>query len=200
MLTDAGHFLAAQPLLALFLTIAIGYLLGAVNIRGFALGSGAVLLVGLALGAAVPALSPPPLLGNLGLLLFLYGVGIAYGAQFWRGLSSADGARANIAATAVMCALGMMLAMVHWMQAPGLGEALGAFAGAGTSTAALQAALAAFGSGPATGYSVAYPLGVAVPRPPAACPRASPSPPSAAAIATWWPTTPPGSSPATCCW
>lgn len=162
-LTDAGHFLAAQPLLALFLTIAIGYLLGAVNIMSFALGSGAVLLVGLALGAAVPALSPPPLLGNLGLLLFLYGVGIAYGAQFWRGLSSADGARANIAATAVMCALGMMLAMVHWMQAPGLGEALGAFAGAGTSTAALQAALAALGSGPATGYSVAYPLGVAVP-------------------------------------
>ena len=164
MLMDLGVFLTGQPLLALFLTIAIGYLLGAVNVRGFALGSGAVLFVGLAIGAAVPALSLPPLLGNLGLLLFLYGVGIAYGAQFWRGLTSAEGAKANFAAsTAVVCALGLMLAMTHWTPAIGLGEALGAFAGAGTSTAALQAALAAFGSGPATGYSVAYPLGVAVP-------------------------------------
>ena len=164
MLMDLGLFLSGQPLFALFLTIAIGYLLGAVNVRGFALGSGAVLFVGLAIGAAVPALSLPPLLGNLGLLLFLYGVGIAYGAQFWRGLTSAEGAKANFAAaTAVVCALGLMLAMTHWTPAIGLGEALGAFAGAGTSTAALQAALAAFGSGPATGYSVAYPLGVAVP-------------------------------------
>lgn len=81
MLTDVGHFLSSQPLLALFLTIAVGYLLGAVNVRGFALGSGAVLFVGLGIGAAVPTLSLPPLLGNLGLLLFLYGVGIAYGAQ-----------------------------------------------------------------------------------------------------------------------
>lgn len=164
MLADPGLFLTAQPLLALFLTIAIGYLLGAVSVRGLALGSGAVLFVGLAIGAAVPTLTLPPLLGSLGLLLFLYGVGIAYGAQFWRGLSSAEGAKANIAAaTAVVCALGLMLAMTHWMPAIGLGEALGAFAGAGTSTAALQAALAAFGAGPATGYSVAYPLGVAVP-------------------------------------
>lgn len=164
MFMDIGLFLTGQPLLALFLTIAVGYLLGAVNIKGFALGSGAVLFVGLGVGAAVPALSLPPLLGNLGLLLFLYGVGIAYGTQFWRGLTSAEGAKANFAAaTAVVCALGLMLAMAHWMPSIGLGQALGAFAGAGTSTAALQAALAAFGPGPATGYSVAYPLGVAVP-------------------------------------
>lgn len=164
MPTELGHFLTGQPLLVLFLTIAVGYLLGAINVKGFALGSGAVLFVGLAVGAALPALTLPPLLGNLGLLLFLYGVGIAYGAQFWRGLTSAEGAKANAAAAAaVLCALAAMLAMVHWMPAVGLGEALGAFAGAGTSTAALQAALAAFGSGPATGYSVAYPLGVAVP-------------------------------------
>lgn len=61
----------------------------------------------------MPALSLPPLLGNLGLLLFLYGVGIAYGAQFWCGLTSADGVRANIAATiAVLGALALTLAFV----------------------------------------------------------------------------------------
>ena len=43
-------------------------------------------------------------------------------------------------------------------------EALGIFAGAGTSTATLQAIIAAMKSdGAAVGYSVAYPFGVAVP-------------------------------------
>lgn len=159
-----GDFLAAQPLLAVFFTIALGYLLGAVNVKGFALGSGAVLFVGLAVGAAARRLSLPPLLGNVGLMLFLYGVGIAYGAQFLRGLSSAEGARANLAAlTAVAAALALMFAAVRWLPGVELPKALGAFAGAGTSTAALQAALAVFGTGPATGYSVAYPFGVAVP-------------------------------------
>ena len=59
--------------------------------------------------------------------------------------------------------MGLTLLLVDWLPGLGIGQALGAFAGAGTSTAALQAAIAAFGTDPATGYSVAYPLGVAVP-------------------------------------
>lgn len=164
VLEPVGRFLASQPLLALFLTIAAGYWLGARSIRGFALGSGAVLFVGLAVGAAAPTLQIPALIGNLGLMLFLYGVGIAYGAQFLRGLTSARGAKANAAALAgVLAALGVMLAAVHFWPGVTLAKALGAYAGAGTSTAALQAALAVFGPTPATGYSVAYPVGVAIP-------------------------------------
>jgi len=157
-------FLTSQPMLALFLTIAIGYLLGALSIKGLSLGSGAVLFVGLAVGAAAPKLVLPAMLGNLGLLLFLYGVGIAYGAQFFRGLSTAEGVKANLAALIAVCAaLALTLAAARWLPAIDLPHALGAFAGAGTSTAALQAALAVFGSAPATGYSMAYPIGVAVP-------------------------------------
>ena len=37
--------LETQPLFALFLTIALGYLVGEINIKGFSLGSGAVLFV-----------------------------------------------------------------------------------------------------------------------------------------------------------
>lgn len=163
-MTDISAFLASQPLLALFLTIAIGYLLGAVSVKGLSLGSGAVLFVGLAVGAAVPKLVLPGLIGNLGLLLFLYGVGIAYGAQFFRGLTTAAGMKANLAALiAVSAALAVALASAHWLPGIALPDALGAFAGAGTSTAALQAALAVFGTAPATGYSMAYPIGVAVP-------------------------------------
>ena len=163
-MTDIGALLASQPLLALFLTIAVGYMLGAVSIKGLSLGSGAVLFVGLAVGAAAPKLVVPGLIGNLGLLLFLYGVGIAYGAQFFRGLSTTDGVKANLAAMiAVSAALALTLASSHWLASIDLPHALGAFAGAGTSTAALQAALAVFGTSPATGYSMAYPIGVAVP-------------------------------------
>lgn len=163
-MTAISVFLTSQPLLALFLTIAVGYLLGAVNVKGLSLGSGAVLFVGLAVGAATPKLVLPAMLGNLGLLLFLYGVGIAYGAQFFRGLSTAEGMKANLAALiAVASALALTLAAAHWLPAIDLPHALGAFAGAGTSTAALQAALAVFGTSPATGYSMAYPIGVAVP-------------------------------------
>jgi putative transport protein len=43
-----------------------------------------------------------------------------------------------------------------------MGHALGPFAGAGTSAAALQAAIAELGNGdPAVGYSIAHPFGVA---------------------------------------
>lgn len=42
--------LETSPLTALFLTIAVGYLIGELNLKGFALGSGAVLFVAIYLG------------------------------------------------------------------------------------------------------------------------------------------------------
>lgn len=74
-------FLENQSLFALFVAIALGYLIGEVNIKGVALGSGAVLFVGLALGAFAPKSAPPALWGTLGLLLFLYGIGIQFFQQ-----------------------------------------------------------------------------------------------------------------------
>src|SRR4051794_20486153 len=92
------ELLETQPLFTFFLTIALGYLVGEISIKGFSLGAGAVLFVGIALGGFAPKSAPPAMLGTLGLLLFLYGVGIQYGAQFFRGLTSADGLKANAAA------------------------------------------------------------------------------------------------------
>ena len=59
--------LETSPLTALFLVIAAGYFVGEVNVKGFALGSGAVLFVGLACGAFAPNAAPPAMLGTLGL-------------------------------------------------------------------------------------------------------------------------------------
>jgi len=46
--------LETQILFSLFLTVALGYLVGEINLKGFSLGSGAVLFVGLAVGGFAP--------------------------------------------------------------------------------------------------------------------------------------------------
>src|SRR5512135_780913 len=97
--------LETQPLFSLFLTVALGFLVGEINIKGFSLGSGAVIFVGLAIGGFAPRAAPPALLGTMGLLLFLYGVGVQYGGQFFRGLTSSEGLKANAAA-----AMGVVIA------------------------------------------------------------------------------------------
>src|SRR3954471_21544651 len=156
--------LEQQPLMALFLTVAIGYLVGEVNIKGFSLGVGAVLFVALFMGWFAPKSAPAPMVGTLGLALFLYAVGVQYGKQFFIGLTSAAGRRANlIALTGVLLAGAVSIGFVKILNVP-LGHALGLFAGSGTSTPTLQAAIATLGNDdPAVGYSVSYAFGVAGP-------------------------------------
>jgi len=157
-------FFEQQPMLVLFLTIAIGYLVGEINIKGFSLGVGAVLFVALAIGWFAPKSAPAPMVGTLGLALFLYAVGVAYGKQFFAGLTSARGLRANLMALiGVLLAGAVSLVFVKTMGVT-LGHAAGLFAGSGTSTPTLQAAIAVLRSDdPAVGYSVSYPFGVAGP-------------------------------------
>src|SRR5688572_1777581 len=105
--------LEQQPMVALFLTIAIGYLAGEINIKGFSLGVGAVLFVALAVGWFAPRSVPAAMVGTLGLGLFLYAVGIQYGKEFFRGLVSAEGRKANLLAlTGVLLAGAVALALV----------------------------------------------------------------------------------------
>src|SRR5262245_3164453 len=156
--------LEQQPLMALFLTIAIGYLVGEINLKGFSLGVGAVLFVALAIGWFAPKAIPAPMVGTLGLAIFLYAVGIQYGRQFFLGLTSPKGVKANLVALAALIFAGAVSLLFVRTSGLSLGHAVGLFAGAGTSTPALQAAIAAIGNDdPAVGYSVAYPFGVAGP-------------------------------------
>ncbi|CAG2151917.1 aspartate:alanine exchanger family transporter [Cupriavidus numazuensis] len=156
--------LETQPLFTLLLTVALGYVVGEINIKGVALGSGAVLFVGLAIGGFAPKAAPPALVGTLGLLLFLYGIGIQYGAQFFEGLTSVRGLKANAAAAVGVIGAGMASLALVPLFGLRIDESLGIFAGTGTSTATLQAVIAAMkGDGAAVGYSVAYPFGVAGP-------------------------------------
>ena len=157
-------FLEQQQLLSLFLVIGLGYAIGEISIRGFSLGVGAVLFVGLAVGAMAPKAQPPGLVGLIGLVLFLYGVGTHYGKQFFAGLTGAAGRRYNLLALlALAVTAGVTVFSMGLFHIPATYTA-GLFSGAGTSTAALQAAIeAAKNTDPAVGYSVAYPFGVIVP-------------------------------------
>jgi len=156
--------LETSPMTTLFLVIAGGYLVGELNFKGFALGSGAVLFVGLACGAFAPKSAPPGMLGTLGLLLFLYCVGIQYGGEWYRGLTTPSGLRANAVALCGVSAAAVVALALERTGAASLADSLGMFAGATTSTPALQAVLDALGNqDAAVGYSLAYPLGVAGP-------------------------------------
>ena len=78
--------LNSQPFIAIFLTVGLGYAVGNIRIAGFSLGVGAVLFVGLLIGVIAPKSAPPGFVGVLGLVLFMYGIGIQYGVDFFRGV------------------------------------------------------------------------------------------------------------------
>src|SRR5712671_3900050 len=161
MLDLARDVVGTQPILALFLAIGLGYLVGQINIFGFSLGVGAVLFVGLAIGGLVPKAQITGPIGLIGLIMFLYGIGILYGRQFFEGVTGPAGRKYNLLAiVAVAAGLFVALGLGHAFGIK-IGHTLGMFAGSMTSTATLQAALDVMhNSEPSIGYSVAYPFGV----------------------------------------
>lgn len=160
--------LKEQPLLLLFLVAAIGYPLGLIRVAGSSLGVSAVLFVGLAFGALDPELRVPPVIYELGLMLFVYNIGLSSGPGFFRAFRS-GGLRNNLlvggmllfaSALAVTLSLGFQLPPA---------EVAGLFAGGLTNTPALagvvealklNGASEAVQAQPVVGYSIAYPMGV----------------------------------------
>jgi putative transport protein len=157
----AREIIGTQPILALFLAIGVGYLVGQINIGGFSLGVGAVLFVGLAIGAFAPKSQITGPIGLTGLIMFLYGIGILYGRQFFEGMTGVEGRKYNLLAfVAVVAGLLVALGLGNAFGVK-VGHTLGLYAGSMTSTATLQAALDVMrNTEPSIGYSVAYPFGV----------------------------------------
>jgi len=154
--------LAANPLLTVFLTVALGTAVGAIPFGPLKFGPAGALFVGLALGAADARLGEGmELVQTLGLALFVYTVGLAAGHTFFRDLRRqlplmGVGVVATIFAAGLTLALGTFSAVGSSLQG-------GVFAGALTSTPALAAAVTAAGSDePAVGYSLGYPVAVVV--------------------------------------
>lgn len=160
MLDLARETLGTQPILTAFLAIGLGYLVGQINIFGFSLGVGAVLFVGLALGAFAPKAQITGPIGLTGLVMFLYGIGILYGRQFFEGWIGVGQKYNLLALVGCIASLLVALGLGHIFGIK-IGHTLGIYAGSMTSTATLQAALDVMkNKDPSIGYSIAYPFGV----------------------------------------
>src|SRR5438874_12647963 len=109
MLDLARDIIGSQPILTAFLAIGLGYLVGQISIAGFSLGVGAVLFVGLAMGAFAPKAQITGPIGLTGLLMFLYGIGIVYGRQLFDGMV-AVGQKSNLLAL-VACIAALLVAL-----------------------------------------------------------------------------------------
>ncbi len=159
------RLLSDNPLLLLFLVTAVGYPLGRIRVAGTSLGVASVLFAGLAIGAIDPALKLPEIVYLLGLVLFLYTVGLASGPSFFASLRR-KGLQENLLVAGVLVAAGVLtwyLGRVFELQAPLIA---GLFCGGLTNTPALAADIETIklnggtGDRVTVGYSVAYPIGV----------------------------------------
>ena len=74
--------LLSSELLVLFLIITLGLLVGRIKVAGVSFGSSATIFVALVFGQL--GHSVPSGLGSLGLVLFIYSVGITAGPTFFR--------------------------------------------------------------------------------------------------------------------
>ena len=132
------HFIQANPALAVFLTVALGFLLGKLRIRSFSLGTvTSVLLVGVIVGQLRIEIPEPA--KTLFFLMFLFAVGYAVGPQFFRGLKK-DGLP-QVAFAVVVCLLCLgSVWLFSWLMGYTLSQAAGLLAGSQTMSAVLGVA------------------------------------------------------------
>ncbi len=166
--------LAENQLLLLFVIIGLGYLVGNIRIAGFQLGVVAVLFAGIFLGALDSRLGLPEYIYVIGLVLFVYAIGLQSGPGFFRSFRR-RGLRINILVV-LMLAGGALLAIalgkIMALPAP---TVAGLFCGALTNTPALAATIetikslssdlnpalaASYATSPVVAYGLAYPFGV----------------------------------------
>ena len=165
------ELLVEHPLLLLFLVSTIGYFIGEIRIKGTGLGIAAVLFVGLAFGALNPELTLPPELISLGLVLFVYSVGLSSGPGFFASFSR-SGLRDNLMVAGVLILAAVIVVVEYYLLGFKSSVAAGLYTGALTNTPALAQvitfvstsppanAAASIATEPVVGYSVAYPMGV----------------------------------------
>ena len=91
-MTAVFEFLALHPVIVLFLLIGLGAAVGQVRVGGVSLGAVAVLIVGMAITAWGVALGVsielPAAIGDVGLVLFAFCIGVISGPGFFNAMRS----------------------------------------------------------------------------------------------------------------
>jgi putative transport protein len=166
--------LAQNPLLLLFTVIGLGYLIGSINVFGLKLGVAAVLFVGMFFGALDHRLSLPEHIYVIGVVLFVYAIGLQSGHGFFASFRK-RGLRFSCIAALILtvgAAGAVIIRHIMGLSAP---SAAGLFCGALTSTPAMAAAVETaknlsanlppeirklYISSPVVTYGLTYPFGV----------------------------------------
>jgi len=163
--------LEESTLLLLFVVLAVGAPLGKIKIAGVNLGIAAILFTGLAIGSLSPDIKLPAVIYEIGLVLFIYCIGISSGEQFFRNLRH-KGWRENILVLSMIATAFGLILILHTVTDLKISYLTGIFAGSLTNTPALATAVEfmknSLPSGvselvlaePVVAYSVAYPMGV----------------------------------------
>lgn len=142
----------------LFVIILLGVLAGRIKVKGIALDLSAVIFVALVFGHY--GYSVPKVVQTIGLLLFIYSVGIQAGPGFFESFRS-KGLKLIIIALILVVSGALTSLLAIYLFSIDNAIAVGLFAGALTSTPGLAAAIESSGSNLSSiGYGIAYPFGV----------------------------------------
>lgn len=164
-----GNDEIAFPILLLSLVIAFGVVLSKIKVCGISLGVVWILFVGIAFGHFFPGVDGRLLhfLKELGLILFVYSIGLQVGPGFFAAFKKEGLALNTLALVAVLLSVGVA-AMFHYVTDIPATALVGVLSGAVTNMAGLGAAQQTYidingtiAPETASGYAVAYPLGVA---------------------------------------
>ncbi|MDR0573898.1 MAG: transporter [Tannerella sp.] len=142
---------------ALFLIITISYIIGKIKVKGVSLDVSAVIFVALVFGHF--GVSLPRIIQDIGLVLFIFTIGIQAGPGFFDALKKHGIKLATLSAILILTA-GVTVIAAHYIFDLEMGILAGLLAGALTSTPGLASATDQFGDISSIGYGIAYPFGV----------------------------------------
>lgn len=162
--------LASNPILLLFIVASIGYLLGSFKLKGNSLGVAGVLFTGLAFGAISDEFKIPAIVFNLGLVLYVYSIGLSSGPAFFKSYKK-NGLRDFGFIMVMLIFSGLVAVGIFLLFGMSAATITGIYSGSTTNTPALvgvidyinntydDAGAVQVNEG-VIGYSLSYPMGV----------------------------------------
>ena len=143
---------------ALFLIVALGFMLGRIKIKGLSLDVSAVIFIALLFGHFGVVI--PKELGNFGLVLFIFTIGIQAGPGFFDSFRS-KGKTLILITILIICSASLTAVGLKYLFDIDTPSVVGLIAGALTSTPGLAVAIDSTNSPLASiAYGIAYPFGV----------------------------------------
>jgi len=156
--------LVTKDYFVLFLVIGLGTALGNVRIKGISFDSSAVIFVAIFFGYLYDLygvnFSIPPIIQSVGLVLFIYTIGMQAGPSFFNSFKEQGTSLLVLAGTTVLTG-GITAVAISYIYDVDMNMMSGLLTGALTSTPGLAASIEASNSPLASiGYGIAYPFGV----------------------------------------